>query len=84
MIETANSSCELWVELTVAFENCVETNNEELIKKILNYATWCTSEEAGDISNETHQAVYCGFMESITYNRKYFPLFKKMVQSDAI
>ena len=59
MIETANSPGELWVELTVAFEN------------------WCTSEEAGDISNETHQAVYCGFMESITYNRKYFPLFKK-------
>lgn len=75
-IESSNSPGELWDGLHSIFEESIKSNNEKMTSSIIKYLTWCTSEEAGDVSNETHQAVYCGFLEDITQNRKHFPLFK--------
>lgn len=82
VIESSDSPGSLWAELTDAFKDGIESENNELAKNILKYATWCASDEAGDKSSETQQAVYCGFLESITYNQKYFPLFKKWFNPD--
>lgn len=81
-IEFCETPSYLWVELTEAFFRCVESGNDELAKKIIRYASWCTSPHAGDDSNATHQAVYCGFLESITNYHNYFPLFNKWFSQD--
>jgi len=77
IIESSNNVTYLWCELESVFSDCFEKENNELLHKILKYAEWCVSEESGDSSGETAQAVYCGFLETITYNRKYYPSFKE-------
>jgi hypothetical protein len=77
LIEAAESPTQLWIELHSVFLKAIEGGDEKLQKNILGYANWCASDEAGSSANETHQAVYCGFLEDITMNRKHFPLFKK-------
>ncbi len=71
-IDSTKSSGELWVEISSAFVRAVEQSNEEFVKGTLNYLTWSTSDEAGE---EIQQSVYCGFLEDITHNKKYWPLF---------
>lgn len=76
LIDSTDSPSGLWVELYFEFDKAVDSSNQELILKILQYLRWCYSDAAGDISNETHQAVNCGFLEDITRNKKHWPLFK--------
>jgi hypothetical protein len=76
MIESSQSPGELWCDLSALFFEYAKNDENELIKKIIRYASWCTSPEAGDESGETHQAVYCGFLEDITRYHNYFPNFK--------
>ena len=71
-IEEADSAGDLWCDLSFYFIDCVENEDEGRVKAIIKYASWCTSAT----SNHIQQAVYCGFLEDITRNRKYFPLFK--------
>ena len=77
VIERSESPTDLWIELYNIFQECIINDNKELIKRIIMLAVWSTSEQAGEASNETHQAVYCGFLEDITQNKKNFPLFKQ-------
>ena len=77
LIKSSESVGDLWCELSSVFDKSIKTNNNILIKNIIKYVTWCTSEEAGDTSSNTHQSVTCGFLEDITRNKKHFPLFKQ-------
>ena len=75
IIETADNVVYLWFKLSFAFKEGIEKNNNDSCSKILEYAFWCTSDEAGDVNSQTQQAVYCGFMEDIA-REKYFPFFQ--------
>ncbi len=72
-IESAESASYLWVEISAGFNEAIEATNESFIKGTLNYLAWCTSEV---VCEEIQQAVYCGFLEDITENRKNWPLFR--------
>ncbi|NRB37137.1 MAG: hypothetical protein HRU20_18615 [Pseudomonadales bacterium] len=71
-VESSNSASELWIEIYDAFGQAVDSGNEEFVKGTLKYLTWCTSDS---VSDELQQALYCGFLEDITYNKKRWPLF---------
>ena len=67
-IESSKSPSILWCEIFYIFIISVDNNDQDLIRRILLYLFWCTSDAAGNVSNETQQAVYCGFLEK--YNSK--------------
>jgi hypothetical protein len=62
----------LWIEILILFERYVKNNYTESIRKILNYAAWCISEESGQLPNDTSTAAVCAFYEHIGSQKKYW------------
>jgi len=76
-IERAHSPMALWIELSMLFEDHVQEGNKEIIRKILDYASWCGSEKSGKLPNDTSTAVYCGFYEDIGGNKSFWPFLNQ-------
>jgi hypothetical protein len=66
----------LWIELHLEFENAMKTNNQGLVRRILEFAAWCISEASGRLPNDTSTAVACAFYEHLPVRREYWPLFR--------
>ena len=77
VIEGAESPMELWIELLLIFEDNVKSNDQDIIRKTLNYASWCCSEKSGKLPNDTSTAAYIGFYESLGGNKIFWPYFKE-------
>lgn len=73
-IESCESSTLLWSDLSYEFLRALKVDNQVFIQGVLEYLKWSVSDYA---SEETQQAVYCGFLEDIVKNKLYWPLFSK-------
>lgn len=76
LIEKVDNPMSLWIELLIAFENFVKNNEDEKIRKVLNYAAWCVSPNSGHLPNDISTAVVCAFYEHIGSNSSMWPHFK--------
>lgn len=76
LIEPCESPMMLWIELHGEFEDAVR-NNIALSSRILAYASWCISEAAGPLPNDTSTAVACAFYEHLPQRREHWPYFRE-------
>ena len=76
LIESARNPMSLWIELSCKFREAVERQNHDLIKRMLQYASWCFSRENGQGSGDIINAVACAFYEHLPQNKQYWPLFE--------
>ena len=72
-IQQADSASMLWCDLSSDFRIAVDKNDQNFINGTLKYLVWSTSDIA---SKETQGAVYCGFLEDITSNKKHWSYFR--------
>lgn len=73
-IELADSVTGLWIDISLRFRDAVDEQDEDFIACTLKYLTWSSSDSAG---LESQQAVSCGFLEDLTYNKKHWQYFSK-------
>lgn len=73
-IESADTASSLWAEISSEFGKAVDTGDSDFVNGTLKYLIWSFSDEAG---METQQAVNCGFLEDITYNKNHWKYFSE-------
>ena len=73
-VELTTAVTDLWIEISNEFLSAVDRSDEGYVSGTLKYLAWSCSDVAGI---ESQQAVNCGFLEDITYNKKYWVLFSK-------
>lgn len=76
IIDCARRPMAMWIELHLRFEDALAEGDQHMVSRILRYADWCMSEEAGRLPSETSTAVACAFYEHLPQHREYWPLFR--------
>src|SRR5262249_44720932 len=64
------------------FDDAMREGNRDLAQRLLEYASWCLSERAGDPPNHTATAALYAFYEHLPENRSYWPLFPEWFSPD--
>lgn len=75
IIEDCETPMSLWIELHLEFEDAFAGNDQRLVGRILEFASWSISEAAGRLPSETSTAAACGFYEHLPERREYWPFF---------
>jgi hypothetical protein len=73
-IESADTATYLWLEISSEFTQAVDAGDSDFVDGTLKYLIWSFSDEAG---MDAQQAVNCGFLEDITYNKQHWKYFSK-------
>lgn len=76
IIDCAQTPMAMWIELHLRFEDAVAAGDQPMIRRFLQYADWCMSEEAGRLPSETSTAAACAFYEHLPQRREYWPFFR--------
>ena len=64
----------LWIELLSMFDNAVQNKDNDLTKRMLQYASWCFSRNEEKASGDVVNAVACAFYEHLPQRENYRPL----------
>jgi hypothetical protein len=76
IIDGCETPMSLWIELHLEFENAFTRNNQRLLGRILELASWSVSDAAGRPPSEISTAVACAFYEHLPQRREYWPFFR--------
>ena len=67
----------LWSDLLFRFEDAVDDNENDLVRRILMYAAWSISEKSGRLPNDTSSAAWVAFYEHLPTHKKYWSQFRE-------
>ena len=67
---------EAWIYIEADLLEYLQASDEDHIKRVKQYFSWSINT---DVNSIPHQAALCGFLETIGYNKKYWPYFRKLL-----
>lgn len=77
LIAEARTPMALWIELRLAFEDAAKRNEDETLRRILDYAFWCISPAAGELPTDASTAAVCAFFEHLPTDRALWPSLRE-------
>jgi hypothetical protein len=76
VIEASDGPMALWIELHLEFDRAVEGSNVNLQSRILKFAAWCISADAGPLPNDISTAAAVAFYEHLPQRRENWEHFR--------
>lgn len=76
-LENVENPMQAWIEINLYFEKLNRETDNKAIDRILSYARWCLSEQAGKLPSNTSTAVCYGFYEHLPIERNNWIYFNK-------
>jgi hypothetical protein len=77
LIQSADSPMALWVELEFKIQEHVEDQDEDWIRGLIEYASWCLSPQAGHRPSDASTAAVVTFFESLPQTKGIAPYLAK-------
>ena len=82
MAEGIDNPMALWIELRLKFDDAIAQDDAGFVKRVLDYAAWCSSEQSGALPNDTSTAAICAFYEHLPARRESWPMFRRWFTRD--